>query len=181
MPVVPVQARQSTLNINSLHGGAAEPDEDYTGYPSPLVPDSCRMVIDRRFLMEENIDSVKQEVRDILESVKSHRSRFSYTLNDMHEVLPTMTDKTAPVVRSVADAVERVLGKKPDYVVSPVTYDQKHIDRIGRMKNCIAYGPGNLDLAHQPDEHISVDDMLDSTVVMMLSLHDIMVETTETA
>ena len=38
------------------------------------------------------------------------------------------------------------------------------------MKNCIAYGPGILDLAHQPDEYISVNDMLDSAKVMGLAL-----------
>ncbi len=43
MPVVPPGARHSTLNINSIHGGQAET----TGYPAPVVPDSCRMVIDR--------------------------------------------------------------------------------------------------------------------------------------
>ena len=50
MPVVPEGAKQSTLNINSLHGGQ---QEGFDGLPSPLVPDSCRMVIDRRFLIEE--------------------------------------------------------------------------------------------------------------------------------
>lgn len=173
MPVVPEGAKQSTLNINSLHGGLAEPGADYTGYPSALVPDTCRMVIDRRFLMEENIDAVKQEMQDILESVKSKRARFSYELRDMHQVLPTMTDRDAPIVQSVSRAVETVLGKLPEYVVSPGTYDQKHIDRIGRMKNCIAYGPGILDLAHQPDEYIGVDDMLDSVQVMILALRDV--------
>ena len=77
-----------------------------------------------------------------------------------------MTDKDSPVVRTVAQAIEKVLARQPDYVVSPGTYDQKHIDRIGRLKNCIAYGPGVLDLAHQPDEWIGVQDMLDSAKVM---------------
>ena len=65
-----------------------------------------------------------------------------------------MTDRDAPVVRSVSAAIAAVLGREPDYVVSPGTYDQKHIDRIGRIKDCIAYGPGILDLAHQPDEYV---------------------------
>jgi len=34
------------------------------------------------------------------------------------------------------------------------------------LKNCIAYGPGILELAHQPDEYIEVDDMVDSACVM---------------
>jgi len=174
MPVVPAGARQSTLNINSMHGGLAEPESDYTGLPSPLVPDSCRMVIDRRFLMEERIDEVKAEMRDILERIKTERETFRYDLRDLFEVLPTMTEQDAPVVQSVSKAVEQILGKAPEYVVSPGTYDQKHIDRIGHMKNCIAYGPGILDLAHQPDEYVDVDDMLDSVRVMGLTLIDLL-------
>ena len=92
----------------------------------------------------------------------------------MHTVIPTMTDKNAPVVQTVSRAISQVLGKGPEYVVSPGTYDQKHIDRIGRLKNCIAYGPGILDLAHQPDEWIGVDDMLDSAKVMALSLKELL-------
>ena len=49
-------------------------------------------------------------------------------------------------------AIQEVMGQKAEFVVSPGTYDQKHIDRIGRLKNCVAYGPGILELAHQPDE-----------------------------
>jgi succinyl-diaminopimelate desuccinylase len=92
----------------------------------------------------------------------------------LHEVIPTMTDRDAPVVRSTAAAIEKVLGARPDYVVSPGTYDQKHIDRIGRLHNCIAYGPGILDLAHQPDEWIGIDDMVDSAGVMALVLAELL-------
>jgi succinyl-diaminopimelate desuccinylase len=74
------------------------------------------------------------------------------------------------VVTAVSEAIGQVLGLAPEYVVSPGTYDQKHIDRIGRMHNCIAYGPGILDLAHQPDEWVGIDDMLDGAKVMALAL-----------
>ncbi len=179
MPVVPIGARQSTLNINSLHGGQDETPADFTGFPSPCVPDSARMIIDRRFLIEENLEDVKQEVYDLLERVKSSRETFSYDLHELHHVIPTMTEKTAPVVKSAAKAIERVLGRRPDYVVSPGTYDQKHIDRIGKLKNCIAYGPGLLELAHKPDEYIGVDDMLDSAKVMGLCLVDLLTDDAE--
>ena len=66
------------------------------------------------------------------------------------------------------------MGVEPDYVISPGTYDQKHIERIGKLKNCVAYGPGILDLAHQPDEYIGVDDMLDSAKVMAVSLSELL-------
>jgi succinyl-diaminopimelate desuccinylase len=174
MPVVPAGARQSTMNINSIHGGLPEPEEGFTGFPAAVVAHSARVVIDRRFLIEESPDEVRQEVIGLLERLKAERPGFSYELRDMWSVAPTMTEREAPVVRSVAKAIGEVLGLSPDYVVSPGTYDQKHIDRIGRMKNCIAYGPGILDLAHQPDEWVGLDDMLDSAKVMALALDDLL-------
>ncbi|SMH49574.1 acetylornithine deacetylase/succinyl-diaminopimelate desuccinylase family protein [Maritimibacter sp. HL-12] len=174
MPVVPDGAKQSTLNINSIHGGEAEPEPGFTGFPAPCVADRCRIVIDRRFLIEEDIAEVKDEVRALMERVKAARPGFAYEIRELHEVIPTMTDREAPVVRSTAAAIEKVLGGRPDYVVSPGTYDQKHIDRIGRLHNCIAYGPGVLDLAHQPDEWIGIDDMIDSAGVMALVLAELL-------
>jgi succinyl-diaminopimelate desuccinylase len=170
MPVVPPGARNSTMNINSIHGGEAEPEEGFTGYPAACVADRCRIIIDRRFLIEEEIGEVKAEIQGMLEQIAEKRPGFEFEVRDIHEVIPTMTDQDAPVVRTVAEAVGEVLGNAPEYVVSPGTYDQKHIDRIGRLKNCIAYGPGILDLAHQPDEWIGVQDMVDSAKVMALSL-----------
>ncbi|WP_421702852.1 acetylornithine deacetylase/succinyl-diaminopimelate desuccinylase family protein [Aliiroseovarius sp.] len=175
MPVVPEGAKQSTLNVNSIHGGEAEQGTDFTGFPAPCVADRCRIVIDRRFLIEEDIAEVKAEVHGMMQKIEAERPNFEYEINEMHEVIPTMTDREAPVVSATAAAIEQVLGTPAEYVVSPGTYDQKHIDRIGRLKNCIAYGPGILDLAHQPDEWVGVQDMEDSAGVMALVLKDLLV------
>ena len=174
MPVVPEGAKQSTLNINSIHGGEAEQEADYTGLPSACVADRCRIVLDRRFLVEEDIAEVKSEVTRMLEAIKSERPNFQYDIRDLFEVQPSMTDADAPVVRTVQAAIEKVLNKQAEFVVSPGTYDQKHIDRIGKLKNCIAYGPGILDLAHQPDEWVGVHDMMDSARVMALTLQELL-------
>lgn len=174
MPVIPEGARQSTLNINSIHGGEPEPEPGYTGLPAPCVADRCRIILDRRFLIEEQVGEVKAEVTALLERVKATRPTFQYEVRDLFEVQPSMTDKGAPVVQATARAIASVLGAEAAYVVSPGTYDQKHIDRIGRLKNCIAYGPGVLDLAHQPDEWIGVQDMMDSAAVMGLVLAELL-------
>ena len=174
MPIVPEGAKQSTMNINSIHGGQAELPEDFSGLPSATVPDSCRIVIDRRFLLEEELPQVKQEICDVLEKVKQERPNFTYEIRDMNEVIPTMTSKKAPVVKTVSNAIREVMGQEAEYVVSPGTYDQKHIARIGRLHNCIAYGPGILDLAHKPDEYIGVDDMIDSAKVMAIAMSNIL-------
>ncbi len=124
------------------------------------------MIIDRRLLAEESIAGVKQEMQELLERLAAERSGFSYRLRDLFEVPPTMTDRNGPVARAVAAAIRRVLGRDAEFICSPGTYDQKHIDRVGNLKDCIAYGPGILELAHQPDEYVRIDDMLAAAKVM---------------
>ncbi len=166
MPVVPSGARSSTLNINSIHGGQAE---ELEGYPSACVPDSCRMVIDRRLLIEESMDAAKREVIELLDQLAQDRAGFKYSIRDIFEVIPTMADRNGPVARTTAAAIRRVMGREAEFICSPGTYDQKHIDRVGKLKDCIAYGPGILDLAHQPDEYVIIDDMVASAKVMALA------------
>ncbi len=84
-------------------------------------------------------------------------------------VLPVQTAPTAPVVTIVAGAVKEVLGKDAELIASPGTYDQKHVMRLGLVEQCIAYGPGRLNLAHQPDEYCSIDEMVSAAKVMALA------------
>jgi len=175
MPVVPDGARSSTMNINSIHGGQQEGNE---GLPSPCVPDSCRAIIDRRFLIEEDLIEVKSEIRGLLDRLTGERDGFKYTMRDLFEVIPSMTDKSAPVVVATAAAIKSVIGKDADIVCSPGTYDQKHIDRIGKLKDCIAYGPGIVDLAHQPDEYVDIDDLVTSAKVMASAAHSLLTRDT---
>jgi succinyl-diaminopimelate desuccinylase len=167
MPVVPEGARRSTMNINAIHGGQTD---DFSGLPSPNVPDSCRMVIDRRFLLEESLGDVKAEVISILDRLKGDREKFDYAIRDIMEVLPLMTERDAPVASAIAEGIREVFGRDPEYVISPGTYDQKHIARIGHLHDCIAYGPGILDLAHRPDEWVGIADMVESAKVMAFGL-----------
>jgi len=170
MPVVPEGARSSTMNINSIHGGQPERLAGSTALPSHCVPDSCRIIIDRRYLVEETLDSVRDEIVGLLDGLKRDRPKFDYAMKELNHVIPSMTDRNAPVARTVAAAIASVMGKEAEFVASPGSYDQKHIDRIGKLKNCVAYGPGLLELAHKPDEYVGVEDMMDSAAVMAQSL-----------
>jgi succinyl-diaminopimelate desuccinylase len=163
MPVVPEGARASTLNFNSIHGGLAE---GFDGPPAPLVADSCRLVMDRRFLIEEKLDAVKAEVVDLIERAVRERPGLAYELREIMTFMPCLTEPDAPVVKALDAEIERVLGRKPAHIASPGTYDQKHVARIGHLHDCVAYGPGLLELAHQPDEFIVIDDMVASAKVM---------------
>jgi len=171
MPVIPDGARFSTLNLNSIHGGLEEIED---GFPAALVADSCRLVLDRRYLIEESEEEVRREILDLLEAVRAERPGFRYELRELWSVPPVTADAESDLVRALDRAIEAVMGRPARHVASPGTYDQKHVQRIGHLKECVAYGPGILDLAHQPDEYIDIDDMVEAAQVMAVAAADLL-------
>ena len=84
------------------------------------------------------------------------------------EFHPTMTESDAPVVKAVEDAIGSVLNTVPEKIISP-GLTTRNTSPASVIHDCIAYGPGILDLAHQPDEYVVIDDMVKSSQVMALA------------
>jgi succinyl-diaminopimelate desuccinylase len=165
VPVVPDGARHATLNINGIMGG-----QPVDGIQTPCVADLCRAVFDRRFLLEEGFEATKAEIQALLERAVAETPQLAYDLRDLMVVHPVRTPDGSPLVASLERGVERVLGRAATRVASPGTYDHKHVDRIAGIPNCVAYGPGILDLAHQPDEWCGIEDLVNATKVLALSI-----------
>jgi succinyl-diaminopimelate desuccinylase len=160
-PVQPPSARQPTITVNAIHGGQA-----LDGWQTPLVPDRCTAVFDRRFLHEEDFDEVRLEIVELLERLRQRDRRLRYELRDLMRVDPLLGQSDAPLVAAAAGAVRDVLGVEPVRMVSPGTYDHKHVVRRAGIADCIGYGPGRLTLAHQADEYIDLTDLRAGTRVM---------------
>ena len=77
------------------------------------------------------------------------------------------------MLRGLGNSVDEVLGRRPDFVASPGTYDHKHFFRVGGIEQCVAYGPGVLEQAHQPDEWCSIEDLVNATKALALSVQDL--------
>ena len=168
MPVVPQSARHATLNINGIDGG-----QPVAGIQTPCVADVCRAVFDRRFLIEEGFDTTRREIISLLDRAAAEIPHLRYEIRDLMVVHPVRTPADSPLIGVLDRGLRRVLGKSGGLVASPGTYDHKHVVRIGGITNCVAYGPGVLDLAHQPDEWCGVDDLLNATRVLALALLDL--------
>ncbi len=164
VPVVPEGARHGTLNVNALHGG-----QPNGAVQSPCVADRCVATFDRRFLLEEGFEDTRSEIVRLLDGMVDKIPEFSYDLKDLMVVHPTQAPDDASVIRALGNSIASVLGREATMVASPGTYDQKHVARIAGVDNCVAYGPGILELAHQPDEWCGVDDLINATKVLALS------------
>jgi len=169
MPVVPEAARHATINVNAIEGG-----QPIAGIQTPCVADRCRAIFDRRFLIEETFGLAKAEIDALVKRALSRVPGVEHELRDLMVVEPVQTPRDSPVVSAVERAIGRVLDRQATLVASPGTYDHKHVARIAGIPHCIAYGPGELELAHQPDESCRIDDLVNATKVLALATLDLM-------
>ena len=164
MPVEPDGARSATINVNAIAGGQS-PDAMQT----PCVADLCRAIFDRRFLLEEKFETVRDEIIELLERLQGEDHDLRYELKDLMVVHPTMTAPEAELVRTMSGAILASVGRTPPLIASPGTYDQKHFARLAGIEQCIAYGPGILNLAHQPDEYCEIEHLILSCKAMAIA------------
>jgi succinyl-diaminopimelate desuccinylase len=169
VPVVPPGARHATININGIEGG-----QPVGGIQTPCIADLCRAVFDRRFLIEEGFEAAKQEVVDLLARAAEEAPGVRFDVRDLMVVHPTRTPDDSPVIASLDRSIRSVLGRQAELIASPGTYDHKHVARIAGVPHCVAYGPGELEQAHQPDEYCRIDDLMNATKVIALATLDLM-------
>ena len=154
MPVEPPAARSATINVNSIFGGQ-DPDLPQT----PCVADLCRAVFDRRFLIEERLEDLRDEIIELVEELRAADAGLEYELKDLLIVHPTMTAPESTLVKTMRGVVSETIGREVPLIASPGTYDQKHFARLAGIEQCIAYGPGILKMAHQPDEYCEIEHL----------------------
>ncbi len=165
MPVVPDAARAASINVNAIVGGQAGESSQ-----TPCVADRCEAIFDRRFLEEEDAAQVRQEIVDLLARTEAADRARRYELSDLMTVRPVRTPPDSPLIGALERSIDHVLGQPAHQVASPGTYDHKHVAGIAGVPHCVAYGPGILEQAHQPDEWCAVEDLIAATKVLALTV-----------
>jgi acetylornithine deacetylase len=84
---------------------------------------------------------------------------------------PAEVEPDAPICEAVIRAHERVTGEKPSVEGVPYGADMRLFIRFGEMP-CVMYGAGDARVAHAPDEHISVTELLTAAGTLACLLAD---------
>jgi acetylornithine deacetylase len=84
---------------------------------------------------------------------------------------PAEVESDAPICEAVKKAHERVTGEKPSVEGVPYGADMRLFIRFAGMP-CVMYGAGDARVAHAPDEHISVTELLIAASTLACLLAD---------
>jgi acetylornithine deacetylase len=84
---------------------------------------------------------------------------------------PAEVEPNAPICEAVKKAHERVTGEAPPVEGVPYGADMRLFIHFGGMP-CVMYGAGDVNVAHAPDEHISITELLIAATTIACLLLD---------
>lgn len=146
-----------TLNIGTIRGGTK----------INIVPDRCEIEVDRRFLPGEEKEKVLGEIREILESLRSRDPLFQYRMEEIDFAEPSEVNPEEEIVRTGVEAIQEVIGKKPNLSVFSGFTDSRFYINQCRIPALIL-GPGNTDQSHTTDESVEVDALVNAAHIYAL-------------
>jgi putative selenium metabolism hydrolase len=131
----------------------------------PIVPDLCEISVDRRLIPREDVDTVLGELRTLaagadVELVEEEFTCYTGYRTRSRQYFPGwITDEGHWLVKESLDALEEATGKRPDVTVWKFSTDG--VATAGALRiPTVGFGPGDPSLAHQPDERVSLSDVL---------------------
>ena len=133
-----------TLSVTTITGGTAE----------NVIPDACRITIDRRLIHGESAEQVEAEITSLLEGLKREDAAFRYAWQRF-EYMPAWSawerSRLLPICRSVFESC---------YGRQPVPRDLGGTSEAGLYAEAgvdtIIFGVGKISLAHTRNESLEV-------------------------
>ncbi len=153
--VVPKEAAHSILMMGGKVAGGANFN---------VVPDACSFTLERRFNPEEDLETEKERIIDVLERMRSRG--IDLNVETMQEGYSCGVSEEHPVARALAETIETVTGGRPVFEICPGLLEIRWYARKGIP--AFAYGPGLLEVSHGPDEYIDIETIYLHTIVYAL-------------
>ena len=137
----------ASLSVTRIAGGIAD----------NVVPDGCEMTLDRRLLPGETLDDALAELDAMLTRAKRDHGVEAEVAAIRTAGRPTETAIDHRLVREAVAASRRhgVTFPQPGGLTGGC--DLVHYRDAGAVG--IVLGPGSLDVAHQPDEYVPLDEL----------------------
>ena len=130
-----------------------------------IVPDHCRLQVDRRLLPGEDPWQVEDEISHRIGMLAAGREEFRWQLGPtIIEAAPLDTDPGAPIVTAASRAAAAVAARDIAVVAArglsgePVAFTGA-TDAPNLGGPAIIWGPGSLEQAHTTDEWLEVEQL----------------------
>jgi len=155
------QARRSILML----GGKSDGGTNFN-----VVPEECWFTIDRRINPEEDLAEEKRKLIATLQGCKSDGIRLEWKI--LQEGQSSSCREEEPLGKALSRSVRAVTGEAPHFEMCPGLLEIRYYAAQGVP--AYAYGPGQLEVAHGPDEFVDLRKIIDCAAVYALVALDML-------
>lgn len=140
----------STVTFGQIEGG----------YRPYVVPDRCKLWVDLRLVPPTDTSRaaalLTDAIRQAEQAVPGVHGSFAIT-GDRPAI---ERDDASPLLAALRQSVQETTGRQAVVGCFPGYTDTAVIAGTLHGHSCMSYGPGNLELAHKPDEWVAIEDIL---------------------
>lgn len=154
---------RAICSVTMIEGGTKE----------NIIPESCKLAIDRRFLPEETADSVEKELRSVLYELQKQDPEFEYELMRKMVYEPAEIPVDSMIARVVRKNVKEITGVTPEPCGTLGSTDMRNFVNDAKIP-AITWGPGDPDKNHVIDESVEINQVIDATKVLVLTAIDLL-------
>lgn len=123
------------------------------------IPETCRVLIDRRLLPGETKEKAQEEVGCILEGISRELPDLQKVdIEEVVSTVPSQTDEDEEIVKLAVKAVLEVTGKVQEPGGFQAGCDMSKLVNISGIPTVIL-GPGSLKHAHSPNEEVDIGQL----------------------
>lgn len=137
-----------------------------------VFPGRAEFASDIRTIPGMTEEQVQTDVQRFLDDAMAADPELNATLEWYLMVGATEIDGADPIVQSLADASQRVLGRTPRLDAFPGATDAAYIQAAAGVPCIASFGPGFLPRAHSPNESMHKDGAAEAAMIYALSALD---------
>ncbi len=140
---------RSTVTFGQIEGG-------YSPY---VVPDRCHVTIDMRLVPPATTASARTLCEEAIAHAEKAVPGCTGSLACTGDRPPLETHPDSPLLAALSHAIGTATGKEPQMGIFTGYTDSAVVAGLCHNPDCMSYGPGSLELAHKPNEYVSLEDL----------------------
>lgn len=148
---------QPSINLGTIEGGVQ----------TSVIPDRCRLTVDRRVLPGESMDGAISEMQELLDGLRKASPGLDAELNVFYRVDPHTISAGSPVVQALRWASQELTGRDPGVAGMRGTTDAAILSNQAHIPTLVM-GPGSIRQAHQVDEYVPLDQLVTAAQIYTL-------------
>ncbi|MGA7810377.1 MAG: M20 family metallopeptidase [Bradyrhizobium sp.] len=154
-----------SLNVGTIEGGTV---------PN-MVPNWCRIGVDRRLIPGETKEQAIAEIEGVIEGLRGQYPKLDAAVAELIWWPGYMLDEGEPIVTIAAGAFEKVVGRRPEIGVKDAGTDASWIRSLAGIP-VVMFSPGNGLSAMNANESVSIDDVVLAAKVIGQIIADVLVK-----